>query len=216
MSPARTSTKPKRYVIPKNKGTMRVAEVAITHELSGVLEWKAERVFGIDPSLGSTGWSIVDFVPRQKPLLLAHGTIKTDPPTDGKTNIKNIVERSRIAFDEIFKIAMEWPADKVAIELPIPARGRAGQGFMSQSGSMIATTLYNAVPYRPENIDLIDLNHVKLLVALDGYADKQVVKAAVKEWLEFLPHTNTDVTDSIAVTIAHALEHLTVMPEYPI
>ena len=201
-----------RFIPAKTKSKMRKGEVAITAEMAEDLWWPRIRVLGIDPSISSTGWSVVDFFPRQRPRLLGHGTIHTDPPGDGqKTNMKNIILRSRIIFDAMRGVVEAWPVDVVVIELPIPARGR-GPGHMgpsSQSGSMVACAVYSAMPYSDVDIDLADLNHIKLLVTTDGFADKQKVKAGVTEWLGTLPRTNTDVSDSIAGTIAHALEHLT-------
>lgn len=209
--------KPTRYVVPKSKSKMRKGEVAITHEMSADLMWLRIRVLGLDPSLGSTGWSVVDFLPMQRPILLAHGTIRTDPPGgDVKTNMRNIIERSRIISTAVETISLEWPVDFVVIELPIPARGGVGSGHMgpgSQSGSMIVAVVYNAAPYPPSQIELIEAKHVKLVTANNGDASKQEVKEAVTEWLGFLPRTNTDVSDSIAATIAFALEHLTEVPQ---
>lgn len=194
----------------------RRKKLAITSAASEILAWPELRIMGIDPSISSTGWSVVYFRPRQRPRLLAHGTIKTDPPGEGlKTNMKNIIERSKLIFTAVRAVCEMWGTELATIEVPIPARMRGDGGHMgpgSQSGSIAVAAVYNAVPLPAEQIPLLDANRIKMLVAGHGRADKQAVKSAVTDWLSFLPRTNTDVSDSIAGAIAYALDHLTEQP----
>lgn len=182
-------------------------KLVITSALTEELVWPRIRVLGIDPSVASTGWSVVDFFPRMGPRLLGHGTVHTDPT--GDMSMKSIIERSRLIFDGLKIVAEAWPVDMVAIELPVPS----ARGVGSQSGSIIVGAAYNAVPYAPSQISLHHPTHTKKVVTTNGKATKQEVKEAVAHWLYFLPRTNTDVTDSISASLTYALEHLTEQPD---
>jgi Holliday junction resolvasome RuvABC endonuclease subunit len=174
------------------------------------LAWPNYTVFGIDPSMASTGWSVVRFTPYGLPTLLGHGKVTTPPGED--SSMKTIVERSHQIFMGITGAYSAWMTPwHAAIELPVPTTTRGHQGGNSQSGSIMVACVYNAIlQANPQcDVGLYYPNHTKKVVTGNGRAEKSEVKEDVIAWLGgTAPRFNTDVSDSIAAAITYALEHL--------
>lgn len=188
----------------------RVKTKTPTPDMAADLGWPSVTVFGVDPSMASTGWSVVRFVPFGLPTLLGYGNVTTSPGED--SSMKTIIERSHQIFTGITGAYSAWGTPwHAAVELPVPTTVKGRQGGNSQSGSIMAACAYNAIlQANPQcHVGLYHPNHTKKVVSGNGRAEKKEVKESVAAWLGgSVPRFNADVSDSIAVAITYALENM--------
>lgn len=149
------------------------------------------RILGLDPSLSSTGWGIVE-VENNRLHYVADGFIKTDT----KATIAERLSEIHKALQEVIEL---YHPDEAAIEQvflnsnPISTI-KLG---MARGVVILAPALFN-IPveeYEPTKVK-------KALVGV-GRAEKSQVEAMVKILLPGCKPKNNDSSDALAIAICH-------------
>jgi crossover junction endodeoxyribonuclease RuvC len=150
------------------------------------------RVLGIDPSIQSTGFGIIEFSDDTYSVLTC-GVIK---PSRSKLFLHKINEiRSRLeALIEAYK------PDEVAIENPFYAQNIKTALVLGQvrGATLVAVASHNCA--------LFEYSALEIKKAVTGYgqADKNQVKAMVKTLLHFEDEKlETDASDALATAYCH-------------
>jgi crossover junction endodeoxyribonuclease RuvC len=150
------------------------------------------RVLGIDPSIQSTGFGIIEFSDNAYSVL-SYGVIK---PSRNKLFLHRINEiRSRLeALIEAYK------PDEVAIENPFYAQNVKTALVLGQvrGATLVAVASHNCA--------LFEYSALEIKKAVTGYgqADKNQVKAMVKTLLDFKDEKlETDASDALATAYCH-------------
>ena len=149
------------------------------------------RILGLDPSLSSTGWGIIE-VSGNKMKHIADGFIKTDT----KMPISERLAEIHRALNEVIET---YKPDEAAIEqvfLNDNPTSTIKLG-MARGVVILAPALYNisVTEYEP--------NKVKKAVVGVGKAAKQQVETMVKILLPGCTPKNNDSSDALAIAIAH-------------
>jgi crossover junction endodeoxyribonuclease RuvC len=154
-------------------------------------------ILGIDPSLNSTGWSIVTRS-GQSFELLAHDTIT--PPK----SMRDVVEKVILISKEINEIIKKHPnISSIAMEDTFSNVNPSSSLKLGMvRGAIIAMAGQNNTPiyqYLPRI--------VKQVVVGKGNAEKEQVAFMVKHALGIknASFRTMDITDSIAIAMAHAM-----------
>ncbi len=150
------------------------------------------RVLGIDPSIQSTGFGIIEFSDNAYSIL-SYGVIK---PSRRKLFHHKINEiRSRLeALIETYK------PDEVAIENPFYAQNIKTALVLGQvrGAALVAVASHDCA--------LFEYSPLEIKKAVTGYgqADKNQVKAMVKTLLDFKDEKlDTDASDALATAYCH-------------
>jgi len=150
------------------------------------------RILGIDPGLGITGFSILDFN-GTKTHLAAYGTIK--PKTDDL-----LPERLNYLFEELNTILSQFKPDVMAIEDAFYSKNVKSAMRLGQArGSLILAAAQ-------ANISIHEFapRKVKMSVCGNGAASKEQVSYMVTQILDLnKPPKPMDITDAIAVGICY-------------
>ena len=149
------------------------------------------RILGLDPSLSSTGWGVIEII-GNKMKYLADGYIKTDPKMP-------IAERLAQIHRTLNEVIETYHPDEAAIEqvfLNDNPTSTIKLG-MARGVVILAPALYNipVTEYEP--------NKVKKAVVGVGKAAKQQVETMVKVLLPGCNPKNNDSSDALAIAIAH-------------
>ncbi len=149
------------------------------------------RILGLDPSLSSTGWGIVE-VEGNKLKYVADGFIKTDAKID-------IADRLAIIHAKLSEIIEIYKPDEAAIEQVFMNDNPVStiKLGMARGVVILAPALYNitVVEYEP--------NKVKKAVVGVGKAAKEQVMTMVKILLPNCSPKNADSSDALAIAICH-------------
>ena len=150
------------------------------------------RVLGIDPSLKSTGYGIIDFTNNEY-FVLAYGCIKPSPKSPFHERINEI--RSRL--EELIK---SHDIDEVAIENPFYAQNVKTAITLGQvRGAALIAVADCECP-------LFEYSALEIKKAVTGYgqADKNQVMAMIKILLD-IPDDKleTDAADALAAAFCH-------------
>lgn len=149
------------------------------------------RILGLDPSLSSTGWGIIE-VDGNKMKYIADGFIKTDAKLP-------IYERLAIIHNELAKIIDNYRPEEAAIEQIFLNDNPVSTIKLSMArGVVILAPALRDIPvveYEP--------NKVKKAVVGVGKAEKQQVETMVKILLPGCKPKNNDSSDALAIAIAH-------------
>ena len=150
------------------------------------------RVLGIDPSLNSTGFSIIEFSDNRYDVL-TYGVIKPSRRKDFHHkiyDIKNTIER----------LIQDYQPEEVAIENPFYAQNIKTALTLGQVRG--ATLIAVAAQNRP----LFEYSALEIKKAVTGYgqADKDQVKTMVKTLLNIEDEKmETDASDVLATAFCH-------------
>ncbi len=149
------------------------------------------RILGLDPSLSSTGWGIVEAV-GNKIKYVADGYIKTDPKMP-------IYQRLAMIHNELAKIIETYNPTEAAIEQVFLNDNPVSTIKLSMArGVVILAPALKDIPvveYEP--------NKIKKAVVGVGKAEKQQVETMVKILLPGCKPKNNDSSDALAIAIAH-------------
>lgn len=149
------------------------------------------RILGLDPSLSSTGWGIVE-TEGNKLKYIADGFIKTDPKAP-------IYQRLAKIHDELAKVIETYKPCEAAIEQIFLNDNPVSTIKLSMArGVVILAPALKDIPvveYEP--------NKVKKAVVGVGKAEKQQVETMVKILLPGCKPKNNDSSDALAIAIAH-------------
>ena len=150
------------------------------------------RVLGIDPSLNSTGFSIIEFSDNHYDVL-TYGVIKPSRQKDFHHKIYDIKNR-------IERLIQDYQPEEVAIENPFYAQNIKTALTLGQVRG--ATLIAVAAQDRP----LFEYSALEIKKAVTGYgqADKNQVKTMVKTLLHIEDEKmETDASDALATAYCH-------------
>ncbi len=149
------------------------------------------RILGLDPSLSSTGWGVIE-TENNKMKYVADGFIKTDTKLP-------IAERLAIIHRSLNEVIETYHPNEAAIEqvfLNDNPTSTIKLG-MARGVVILAPALYgiSVTEYEP--------NKVKKAVVGVGKAAKEQVETMVKVLLPGCRPKNNDSSDALAMAIAH-------------
>ncbi len=149
------------------------------------------RILGLDPSLSSTGWGVIE-VENNKVRYVADGFIATDTKAP-------IAERLAMINKTLSEVIETYHPDEAAIEqvfLNSNPTSTIKLG-MARGVVIMAPALYgiNVTEYEP--------NKVKKAVVGVGKAEKNQVETMVKVLLPGCKPKNNDASDALAIALCH-------------
>ena len=154
---------------------------------------KSMLIFGIDPGIGITGYSLVEQI-NEKFNLIASGSIQTDKTAP---HPKRLLEL-KTDIDFLIK---KYNPDCASIEQLFFFKNQKTIIPVAQARGVILLTL------EENNIPMFEYTPlvVKQTITGHGRAEKTEVKAMVKKYIEIDKNVKLDDTiDSIALAICHA------------
>ena len=149
------------------------------------------RALGIDPGLGTLGYGVVSQY-GDKLICESYGVIKTP------TNL-SLTKRLSLLYDELRKVADEYPPDIVAVEKLFFGRNVTTAEMVWQARGVILlfTAQLGFEPYELKPVD------VKIAVCGYGAAEKGQVQGMVAHILGLAKNpTPDDAADALAIAIA--------------
>lgn len=149
------------------------------------------RILGLDPSLSSTGWGVIEVV-NNRLRYVADGFIKTNPKDP-------LPERLALIHKTLNEVVSFYKPDEAAIEqvfLNENAMSTIKLG-MARGVVILAPALFDipVTEYEPTKVK-------KALVGV-GRAEKSQVETMVKVLLPGCKPKNNDSSDALAMAIAH-------------
>lgn len=149
------------------------------------------RILGLDPSLSSTGWGIIE-VENNRLRYVADGFIPTSPKMPLSDRLA-IIHKTLAQVIELYKPA-EAAIEQVFLNDNPHSTIKLG---MARGVVMLAPALYDipVAEYEP--------NKIKKAVVGVGKADKYQVETMVKILLPGCKPKNNDSSDALAMAICH-------------
>ncbi len=148
------------------------------------------KVMGIDPSLNSTGYCVIERE-GEKLSILRKGLIKTPQ--------KSVTEKLYFLVKNIKEIIDNYSPEEVAFENVYNSPFKKSSILLALS----AGALISAVCEKNRPVFQYTTTEVKKAVTGWGRADKKDVKKMVRRLLKIEGGLNSDVSDAIAVAICH-------------
>ena len=149
------------------------------------------RILGLDPSLSSTGWGIIE-VESNRLHYVADGFIPTDPK-------QPIAERLAQIHKVLCEVIELYKPDEAAIEQVLLNSNAAStiKLGMARGVVIMAPALFNisVTEYEP--------NKVKKAVVGVGKAEKFQVETMIKILLPGCKPKNNDSSDALAIAVTH-------------
>lgn len=149
------------------------------------------RILGLDPSLSSTGWGVIE-VEGNKMKYLADGFIKTDVKAD-------IAERLAIIHNSLKDVIETYKPDEAAIEKVFLNDNPVSTIKLSMARGVVilapALSGISVAEYEP--------NKIKKTIVGVGKAAKDQVEMMVKILLPGCKPKNNDSSDALAIAICH-------------
>lgn len=150
------------------------------------------RILGLDPSLSSTGWGIID-VEGARLKYVADGFIKTDPK-------KPLPERLDVLYRTLSGVIETYKPEEASIEIVFLNDNPVSTIKLSMArGVVVLSAGTYHIPlteYEP--------NKVKKATVGVGKAAKDQVETMVKVLLPGVRPKNNDSSDALAIAITHA------------
>ncbi len=150
------------------------------------------RILGLDPSLSSTGWGVID-ADGSRLKYVADGFIKTDPK-------KPLAERLDTLYRTLCEVIETYRPHEASIEIIFLNDNPTSTIKLSQArGVVVLSTGTYHIPlteYEP--------NKVKKAIVGVGKAAKDQVEMMVKVLLGGVRPKNNDSSDALAIAITHA------------
>lgn len=150
------------------------------------------RILGLDPSLSSTGWGIIE-AEGSRLKYIADGFIKTDPK-------KPLPERLDVLYRTLSQIIETYKPQEASIEIIFLNDNPVSTIKLSMArGVVVLSTGTYHIPlteYEP--------NKVKKATVGVGKASKDQVETMVKVLLPGVKPKNNDSSDALAIAITHA------------
>lgn len=149
------------------------------------------RILGLDPSLSSTGWGVIE-VEGNRMSYVADGFIKTDPKMP-------LSERLALILNALRQVIETYHPDEASIEqvfLNDNPQSTIKLG-MARGVVIMVPALYGipVAEYEP--------NKIKKAVVGVGHAQKSQVETMVKILLPNCQPKNADSSDALAMAITH-------------
>lgn len=150
------------------------------------------RILGLDPSLSSTGWGIIE-VNANRLQYVADGFIPTSPKMP-------IEERLNIIFNTLSEVIENYQPEEAAIEKTfLNSNPETSLKLSMARGVVILAAGHYHLP-------LFEFDPTKVKKALVGVgrADKNQVETMVKVLLPGCKPKNNDSSDALAMAITHS------------
>jgi crossover junction endodeoxyribonuclease RuvC len=149
------------------------------------------RILGLDPSISSTGWGIID-VEGNRLSYVADGFIPTSPKHP-------LSQRLHTIYEELQRVTSLYKPDEAAIEITF---------LNSNAETSLKLSMARGVVYLIPSINNIPLyeyepNKIKKALTGVGKADKNQVETMVKILLPGCHPKNNDSSDALAIAITH-------------
>ena len=150
------------------------------------------RILGLDPSISSTGWGIID-VEGSRLSYVADGFIPTSPKQPLSQRLQNI-------HNELQKIIELYKPNEASIEITFLNSNPETSLKLSMARGVVflIPALHNIPLYEYEP------NKIKKALTGVGKADKTQVETMVKILLPGCEPKNNDSSDALAIAITHA------------
>ena len=150
------------------------------------------RILGLDPSISSTGWGIID-VNGNRLSYVADGFIKTNAKA-------GLSQRLHTIFTELTKVIETYKPDEASIEITFLNENPETSLKLSMARGVVflMPALYNIPLYEYEP------NKIKKALTGVGRADKKQVETMVKILLPGCNPKNNDSSDALAIAITHS------------
>lgn len=149
------------------------------------------RVLGLDPSISSTGWGIID-MNGNRLSYVADGFI----PTSGKAPLSS---RLRTIYTELQHVIELYKPDEASIEVTfLNTNPETSLKLSMARGVVFLMPALHDIPlfeYEP--------NKIKKALTGVGRADKNQVETMVKILLPGCQPKNNDASDALAIAITH-------------
>lgn len=149
------------------------------------------RVLGLDPSISSTGWGIID-VEGNRLSYVADGFIATPAK-------ETLSKRLHIIYQELKKVIELYKPNEASIEITFLNTNPETSLKLSMARGVVflMPALYNIPLYEYEP------NKIKKALTGVGRADKNQVETMVKILLPGCQPKNNDSSDALAIAITH-------------
>lgn len=149
------------------------------------------RILGLDPSLSSTGWGVID-VDGNRIKYVADGIVKTNPKD-------NLADRLLALHEGICEIIEAYKPDEAAIEEVFLNSNPNSSLKLGQARGVIflAPARFHIPVYEYEP------NKIKKAVVGVGHAEKNQVQTMIKILLPGCKPKNADSADALAAAICH-------------
>ncbi len=149
------------------------------------------RILGLDPSISSTGWGIVD-VNGNRLSYVADGFIATSTK-------EKLSERLHKIYTELKKIIELYKPDEASIEITFLNSNPETSLKLSMARGVVflIPSIYNIPLFEYEP------NKIKKALTGVGKADKKQVETMVKILLPGCLPKNNDSSDALAIAITH-------------
>ena len=149
------------------------------------------KILGLDPSLSSTGWGVIEGE-NNRIRYVADGIIKTSPSLDLSSRLSKL-------HKGICEVIELYKPDEAAIEIVFVNNNPFSSMKLGQArGAVILAPAMFGIPvaeYEP--------NLVKKAVVGVGHAEKKQVETKVKILLPGAKPVNNDAADALAIAICH-------------
>lgn len=150
------------------------------------------RILGLDPSLTSTGWGIIE-AEDNRIKYVDDGFIPTDPQL-------SITTRLDIIYRELCKVIEKYQPQEAAIEqIFLNTNPQSTIKLGMARGVVILAPATYAIP-----LEEYEPNKVKKALVGVGKAQKNQVETMVKILLPGCKPKNNDSSDALAIAITHA------------
>ena len=150
------------------------------------------RILGLDPSLTSTGWGIIE-AEDNRIKYIDDGFIPTDPQL-------SITTRLDIIYRELCRVIEQYKPDEAAIEqIFLNTNPQSTIKLGMARGVVILAPATYAIP-----LEEYEPNKVKKALVGVGKAQKNQVETMVKVLLPGCKPKNNDSSDALAIAITHA------------
>lgn len=149
------------------------------------------RILGLDPSLTSTGWGIID-VEGNKIKYVADGIVKTDAKME-------LADRLVKLHTGICEIIEQYKPDEAAIEeVFVNSNPHSSLKLGQARGVIFLAPAIHGLP-----VSEYEPNRIKKTVVGVGHAEKDQVQTMVKILLPGCKPKNADSADALAIAICH-------------
>lgn len=150
------------------------------------------RIIGLDPSLSSTGWGIIE-VNGNRLQYVADGFI----PTDAKMPIE---ERLELIFKTLCEVVETYKPQEAAIEKTfLNSNPESSLKLSMARGVVILSAGHYGIP-----LFEFEPNKVKKALVGVGHADKKQIETMVKILLPGCQPKNNDSADALAMAITRS------------
>lgn len=150
------------------------------------------RILGLDPSLSSTGWGIIE-VNGSRLQYIADGFIPTSPK-------QLIEERLDYIFRTLCEVIETYHPEEASIEKTfLNANPETSLKLSMARGVVVLAAGYNHLP-----LSEYDATKIKKALVGVGRAEKTQVETMVKVLLPGCKPKNNDSSDALAIAITHS------------